>query len=256
MDATMLARRLRAGETLIGLWLTIPEPMVIEAMGRSGHDFLQVDGEHGPISPDVLAPLLASSTVSGLPTVYRARRNCYEQITAPLDAGCAGTIVPMVLSATEAANAVAAATYPPRGRRGFGPWRASNWYRNLDEYLDVAEESRITGVLIEHVTAIAAIDEIAATPGLDLLFVGPGDLAMSMGLRPGTVDPRISEAMRTVAEAGKRHGVAVGTDVASPAMARQLRDLGYRYFTSGSDIAFLSGGASALGAALRDALTH
>lgn len=254
VTASDLARRVRRRDLVLGTWLTVPHPLVAELMAPCGFDFLLLDGEHGPGHPDTVAGLALAAERHRVPLLYRTRANAPGPIGAALDAGAAGVMVPMVESAAEAAAAVAAAKYPPAGRRGFGPWRASDFYAGAAGYL--AEADAATGVVVqvESVAAVAAADRIAAVPGVDALFVGPADLALSMGLRPGAPDADLAAAFRAVAEAARRQGKAAGTDVGSPEEAEPLRALGYTLFTCGADLGYLRAGAAAAHRALREGL--
>jgi 4-hydroxy-2-oxoheptanedioate aldolase len=253
MPGRSFGDRLRAGETLIGTWLSLPDPAVIEAMGR-GFDFLQIDGEHAPIPPDRLHRLLPAADALGLPAVYRARRNRDDLVSAALDAGAHAVMLPMVNSRSEAEAAVRAAKYPPRGRRGFGPWRASDYYRDMAGYMAEANAGSILAVQIEHEEAVRAVEEIASVEGVDLLYVGPADLALSMGLQVGVRDARLDHAFTAVAQACKRQGKAAGTDVGDLGRVSELRRLGFTFFTYGSDLTYLAAGAGQAAADFRKVL--
>src|SRR5262249_15239903 len=120
-----LAKSIRSGKPTMGTWMQIPNPIAAEVMAQTGFDFVLVDGEHAPVPPDILYALLPAFERHGMAAVYRVRSNNGDLIKAALDSGVSGVIVPMVNSVKEARDAVAAAKYPPHGRRGFGPWRAS-----------------------------------------------------------------------------------------------------------------------------------
>lgn len=243
--------RFRAGEAVIGTWLTIPEPTIIEAMGPGNFDFLLVDGEHGPAHPDILHPLVAASERIKQAVVYRARRNRSDLVGAALDAGACGIMVPMVDTPAEAEAAVAAAKYPPLGKRGFGPWRSSDYYRDMGDYTNRANQETLVAVQIEHNTPVKNVDEIAATPGVDLLYVGPADLALSLGLQVGETHPLIEQAFVLVAEAARKHGKVAGTDITNMDQAHYLQKIGYRCLTYGGDLTYLSMGAAEWAARLR-----
>lgn len=127
-DTSNLVSRIRAGEAVIGTWFTIPHPMVAETLAQCGFDFLLLDGEHAPVPPDVISSLLPATELYGSPVIYRVRTNSVDLIRGALDAGVSGVMVPMIESVADARNALNAAKYPPLGKRGIGPWRASNYY--------------------------------------------------------------------------------------------------------------------------------
>lgn len=243
MHKPSLKRKLAESGVVLGTWVSIPQPIVVEALSGSGFDFLQVDGEHAPVHPDRLHDILPVADGAGLPVIYRARRNRDDLISTALDAGVAGVMLPMVNSREAAEAAVAAAFYPPKGRRGFGPWRASNYYRDAAVYLDEAVSQTLVAVQIETVDAMRDLDAIAGVEGVDLLYVGPADLALSMGLRVGQRHGDLDNAFARVAEACRRHGKVAGTDIGDLSLAKPLVDMGYRFLTFGSDLTYLAAGA-------------
>ena len=247
-----LASSIRDRKPTLGTWMQIPHPMVAEVMAQTGFDFVLLDGEHAPIPPDMLHVLLPAIECHGTPAIYRVRSNNGDLIKAALDSGVTGVIVPMVNSAKEAEEAVAAAKYPPRGRRGFAPWRASNYYREEASYLATANDTPLI-VQIETNEALAAVDEIAAVAGIDAIYVGPADLAMSLGLPIGQLDDRLRQACAKVAEAAARNHIAAGIDVASLDYVPVFRELGYSLLTHGLDTGYLLAGGQQLSAALRQA---
>lgn len=254
MRKPSLKQKLIEGGMALGTWVSIPHPIVVEAMSRSGFDFFQVDGEHAPVNPDRLHDILPAADAAGVPVVYRARRNRDDLISAALDAGVGGVMLPMVNSREAAEAAVAAARYPPQGRRGFGPWRASDYYRDAAAYLAEANSSTLVAVQIEHVDAVRCVEAIAAVEGVDLLYLGPADLALSMGIPVGVRHQDLDAAFATVADACRRHGKVAGTDIGNPSLARPLREMGYRFLTFGSDLTYLAAGADDAQSSLRRSL--
>jgi 4-hydroxy-2-oxoheptanedioate aldolase len=151
----------------------------------------------------------------------------------------------MVETAAEATAVVAAAKYPPAGRRGMGPWRASNYYMDFQSYIASANERTAIIVQIESAGAVERATEIAAVPGIDALFVGPADLAGSLGLPVGTTDARMIEALKRVVAAGQSVGRCVGIDAVSNERLEVYAEMGYRLFTFGSDAGYLIDGGRA-----------
>lgn len=250
-EASKLVERIRAGETVVGSWFTVPHPMVAETLAQGGFDFLLLDGEHAPVPPDAVSNLLPSTELHGCPVIYRPRTNSVDLIRGALDAGVTGVMVPMIENAAQAKAALDAAKYPPLGRRGIGPWRASNYYDNYLDYVATANERTCVVLQIESKAAVDAIDAIAALPGVDVLYVGPADMAGSMGLKPGERHAELTAAIRRVAEAAKKHGKAVGIDVTSLDFFAAYQEMGFTYFTYGIDTSYLMDGARAASQALR-----
>jgi 2-keto-3-deoxy-L-rhamnonate aldolase RhmA len=249
-----LVERLRSGQPVIGSWMQIPHPMVAETLAQTGVDFLLVDGEHAPIPPHMLLQVLPGVDRFGMPIIYRVPWNRPEYIKAALDIGATGVMVPMVNSAAEARQAVAAARYPPSGTRGIGAWRASNYYQNDSAYRATANENALVVVQIETIEALHAVDEIAATPGVDVMFVGTGDLALSMGKNPGALDADLLEACRLVALAARDSGIVAGIVTGRPDDLPIFRQMGFRFFTHGVDVGYILEGGRRVSEAMRAGL--
>lgn len=243
-------QRLRSGEPAIGVWMQIPHAFVAETLAQTGFDFILMEGEHAPISPDALSALLSPAELHGMPVMYRVRWNTVELIKGALDIGVSALMVPMVNSAQEAA----AAKYPPVGRRGIGAMRASNYYLDDNAYLNRANAEIPIVLQIETREALQAVDEIAATPGLDALYIGPGNLAMSLGLTPGVLHPELRKACAKVVEAAGKRKIPVGIDLPSMSFVEPCRDMGFRFMTHGLDALFIVEGGRSVVAQLRKAL--
>ncbi|QEX22522.1 2,4-dihydroxyhept-2-ene-1,7-dioic acid aldolase [Hypericibacter adhaerens] len=248
---TDLVRRIRAGEPVVGSWFTVPHPMAAETLARGGFDFLLLDGEHAPVPPDALAGLLPATELQGCPVIYRPRTNSVDLIRGALDAGVTGVMVPMIETESQARAAIGAAKYPPLGRRGIGPWRASNYYDDYPGYVVTANEATGLVLQIESKEAVEAIDGIASLPGVDVLYVGPADMAGSMGLKPGEKHEALTAAIGRVAAAAKKHGKALGIDVTALDFLAGYREMGFSFFTYGIDTSYLMDGARAASQAFR-----
>jgi 2-keto-3-deoxy-L-rhamnonate aldolase RhmA len=223
----------------IGPWLSIPHPMVVEMLAQTGPDFLLIDGEHAPIAPQTLPLLLPAADQQDLPVIYRVAWNRIELIKAALDSGVSGLMVPMVNSAAEAAEAIAAAKYPPMGKRGMGAWRASNYYSDDGAYVARANKGTLMVLQIETKEAIRDVEAIAAVPGIDALFIGPADLSQSLGLASSEPKPELRKAYAQVMKAAQRNGIAAGIDVVSPDYAQIYREIGFTLMTFGADSGFM-----------------
>ena len=237
-EVPSLRERLRAGGPLVGTFLQAPTAVTAELVAALGFDFTCVEAEHSAIGVETMQSLVAASLLGGAPALVRVRQNGPAEIGAALDAGAAGVIVPRVDSADEAAAAVAAGRYPPAGRRGVGPGRASGYGRTIPAYLAAANEQIAVGVQIESAAAVEQASSIAAVPGLDLLFVGPGDLAVSLGVPFG--DPALLAAIDTVLEVARAAGVASGIWAPTAEQARAWRGRGVALVVLGSDLGFLA----------------
>ncbi|MER9677640.1 aldolase/citrate lyase family protein [Mesorhizobium sp. M0208] len=246
MAKNSFAETIRSGKPQIGAWMQIPHVIVAETLAQTNLDFLLVDGEHSPIPPNALLQILPATERYGMPVLYRVAWNRIELIKAALDHGANGIMVPMVNSGAEAIEAVSSAKYPPTGKRGSGAWRASNYYQNNAEYRKAADSSLAVVLQIETREALNNLDDIASTPGVDALFVGPADLALSLGMEPGELTPELVDACQAVANAAKKYGIASGIDVASIEYMIRLKVLGLSLFTYGSDPDFVLQGGRAV----------
>ncbi len=226
------------GEVVTG-WLGIPSSVSAELMAQQGWDALTVDLQHGASDyTDMLPMLQAISTTDTAPFV-RVPWNDPSIIGKVLDAGAYGVICPMVNTAEEAAAFVKACRYFPQGGRSVGPLRAS-LYAGAD-YFQHANETVVTMAMIESEEAVKNLEDILKTPYLDAIFVGPSDLAVTMGEAPG-FDPRypaVYEAIEYIAAKCKEAGVIPGIHCGSVAYGADMRKMGYRFMAYLSDFRML-----------------
>ncbi len=237
--------RIRQRTPIMGHWISTSEPSIVEILAQSGADFLLLDGEHGFLEIADLPVLTLAAERHRCATVYRVRANRSDLIAGALDAGAPAIMVPMVNSAADARTAVGAAKYPPEGQRGIGPLRPSNYYGDRGAYVARANAATAIVAQIETVEAVADVEAIAATPGLDALYVGPADLTRSMTAagRGGEV----GDAIAHVARIGARAGLALGIDIGDRRALPVLIAKGFTFFTYGMDLSFVSaGGATAV----------
>jgi 4-hydroxy-2-oxoheptanedioate aldolase len=195
-----IARRLRAGEGLTGVVLKMPAPALTELAGHAGLDLVVLDTEHGPTGADMLEHHIRAADSAKVPILVRVSANDRVQILTALDAGAAGVIVPHVNTADEAAAAVRAAHYPPVGDRGFALTTRAGHYgtRRPESHLGDAAEHTLVIVQVEDVAAIPHVAQIAATPRLDAVWVGPGDLSMSLGRPSQFTHPDVVAALNEI----------------------------------------------------------
>ena len=165
-----LVSKVKSGQPVFGTWLNIPHQIAAEILAQSGFDFLLMDGEHSPIHPDLVSGLLTATELRGCPVIYRVRANREDLIKGALDAGVSGVSVPLVHSSADAERAISAAKYPPLGRRGIGPWRASNYYKNYSNYVS---EANAKTVLVLQIEARPCADHKSRLFPFDVLFMGP-----------------------------------------------------------------------------------
>jgi len=202
--------RARQGErpALVGPFLAVPAPMVAEIACAARPDFVCIDMEHGPIAPTMAEDMLRAAALWNVPALVRVPGPDAIAIGQVLDFGAAGVLVPRVSSAEEARDVVAAARFPPEGRRGLGPCRASVYGRDLPDYLKRARALTVVAIQIETVEALDRLDAILAVPGIDLAFIGPGDLGV--GLDASARDTTLESAIDTVLDAAAAAHCAAG----------------------------------------------
>jgi 2-keto-3-deoxy-L-rhamnonate aldolase RhmA len=236
-------KKLREGKTVIAATITTTSVEIAAHTAGLGFDFLWIEMEHSPITLETLRNMVLATR--GLPTLPFARVPVNELWTAKrvLDQGVAGVMFPFSSTPELAQQAVAACRYPPHGRRGSGAGLAKLCWPEPDRYSDSADENITVIVIIEEARAVERIDEIAATPGVDALFIGTSDLSFSLGLRGDQKHPQLHEAIAKVVEAGKRHGKALGRPAQNPDQVKQYRDQGFQLFQAPTDLGFLSAGA-------------
>lgn len=228
-----------------GPWVTFTDPHAVEALAKLDLDYVVIDCQHGSADLGSLLPMLRAAALHDKPALVRVAANEPWQIMRALDLGAAGVIVPMVNTAAAAEIAASAMLYPPHGERSFGPLRPSAGAGF------VPGDGPVLLVMIETARGLAEVDAIAATPGVDGLFVGPIDLALGIGaVRDGNVLKGISaeatlSAVATIAAAARaQHKVLAGA-VFSPEHARLMTRAGVRLQVYGSDGQWLAAGAKA-----------
>jgi 4-hydroxy-2-oxoheptanedioate aldolase len=237
--ATSVRDRLRRGPTLLGTFSVIPSVEVVELIGLAGFDAVVLDMEHGGYELDNLGAVILAARARNIEPLVRVRWNEPALIGAVLDAGAAGVIVPHVQSADDAAAVVAAGRFPPAGARGAHPWVRAADYDAGSEWFARANDSVALVVMVEGVEGLAAVDDILATPGLDAVFIGPVDLASSLGLGTQLDHPRVLEAVQDVVERAAAAGVAAACFSATAEGARRWLDLGVRMVMVGVDTQIL-----------------
>ncbi len=243
MLARKIKEKLKLGQPTFGAWMSLAHPSIGEIFAQQGFDWVLVETEHTAIDNSQVLPLLMAIEGRGAVPLVRIAGVDPLQAKAMLDSGAGGIFVPLVNCREDAEACVRMAKYPPLGERGVGVARAHGYGKSFKEYVATANDDTLVVVQIEHIKAVECIDEILTVPGVDVAFIGPYDLSMSMGY-PGEIHhPEVQKAMDRVRDAALRHGVAPGIHLLHPADARRLLktrlDEGYRFIAVGSDIVIL-----------------
>ncbi len=246
MRENRVKRRLQAGEAVIGCFIPYPSPELAEICGYLGFDFVLLDAEHGLLTEESAYHMVVAAEVAGTVPLIRVPFNHRQVILRYLDLGAGGVMVPQVNTPEEARAVVEACRYYPEGRRGVASVRAAQFglTRPLSEYIRAANTEVMVIVQIESLAAVERLEEYLAIPGIDVLFVGPNDLAQSMGY-PGQqqhpeVQAMIDEIVRRVD--GR---IPLGTTAATPELAQRQLERGFRLIATNTT-ALLAAGARAL----------
>lgn len=244
--------RLRAGGTMFGSFVSTSSTVSVEVLGLAGFDYLIIDLEHGMSSErDALAQLQAMEHTPALPCV-RVESHTQLRASRLLDFGARAIMFPRVDTADQARACVAMMRYAPDGTRGLAVnIRASQFGSRFAEYR--ADQGLLTLLQIETPEAVANVDEIAAVDGADVLFVGPMDLTNSLGIFRQYDHPSFVSALERTVAACRRHGRVAGILLPAASACRRYLDLGFRFLTCGTDIAFLQSAARQAVETLRQA---
>lgn len=239
--STSLRARLRDGRVVLGTFAGINSPGAVESLGWAGFDAICLDAEHGALGIADIENLVRAADVSGTPALVRVPE-LGSVIGRALDAGAEGVVVPRVETAEQAAEAVRRVRYPPAGARGAGPGRITRYGLAMGEYLARANDDVLLVVQVETAAGVHNAYDIAATPGIDVVFVGPGDLSVSLAAAPGS--PAHAAAIAQILEAAERAGTTAGIFAADPATVEDHAAAGVRFFLLAADLVFLAKAAS------------
>lgn len=236
---------LSQGKPVIGMTITVASADVAVQASALGFDFVWIEMEHSPITLESARNMVLA--LRGTRTVPFIRVPVNELWTAKraLDVGALGVIFPFTSTPALAKQAAASIKYPPAGLRGAGPGLASLRWPAPEGYANFADANTMAIVIVETAEALANIEEIASTPGIDVLFIGVNDLSYSMGFRGRQDDPKLQEALTRIVAAAKKNRLPVGRP-ASAAQIPQFLKEGYTFFQGSSEIALIGAGARPL----------
>lgn len=240
---------LHSGRPVHMAWLSLGSALVVEIVAEAGWSAVLIDQQHGSGGPVELAACLTAARAAGAPAFVRVARLDDGLIGAALDAGAQGVMAPMIESVEQATALMRATKYPPEGHRSFGPYRGK--YLVDGDYFSMANAWTIACGQIETQRAVENIDAICAVPGLDMICVGPNDLAISLsrGANRDIRAPAVLEAIRHVHARATAHGVVTAIFANDRAYAMDMAASGWRVISIGTDASWLSGMAHQL---LRD----
>ena len=242
-----LRKRVLAGEVLAGTFCNLGSPFTTEIAGNAGFDWLLLDLEHGAGDQSELMRQLQAADAAATPALVRIAWNEPWRFKRVLDAGAAGVMVPWVSTPEEARAAAEAMRYFPDGVRGAATLiRANGFSRKRDEYLEAANDNLLTVVQIETRQAVDNAAAIAAVEGVDVLFVGPFDLSIGLGIRGQFEHPRLVAALETVVAGARAAGKAAGILLQRPDQVAATVERGFTFIALGSDGGLVANGMATL----------
>ena len=234
MRENTLKQKLQAGKAVFGVMITFPSAPVVEMLGQLGFDWVLLDNEHGNISVDNVEDLVRAADLTGIAPIVRPVGNRPEIIAPFLDRGAWGVQVPHVNTAAEAEASVDAVKYYPLGHRGiFSRSRPANYgfSGSTEDYIKQANDNTLVCLMLEEVEAIDNLDELVRVDGVDVYFIGSGDLSQSMGF-PGQqthpeVQAQMEKGVKIISDAGRIAGVSCPDN-----LVPKFLGLGVQYFHS------------------------
>jgi 2-keto-3-deoxy-L-rhamnonate aldolase RhmA len=248
-----LKEKIKSGEVVHGCWINLASTVSTEIVGNAGFDWLLLDLEHG--AGDVAIMYQQLQVLSGSPStpIVRTDDLSKPKVQRILDAGAAGIMFPQIKSSAEADGAIRMMYYPPRGSRGMAKMvRATQFGRYAAEYIAGVQDNLVGVIQIETLEALDNIDAIAATEGVDVLFVGPSDLSLSLGIFGQLSHPHYQKAINDVAKAAKKYNKTIGVLLQDVSEYEMYYQLGYRFLACGADGAFVRKGAEELVKTLKE----
>lgn len=249
MAAFGLARRLRAGETVYAAWCSLASPIVAETVARDGFSAVVLDMQHGLWDTASIIAGIGALDHAGSAPVVRVPLNDFAFVSRALDFGAEAIIAPMINSLADARQFAAVAKYPPLGERSWGPQRAMTLQGKTAtvDYLREANDGTLTLAMIETPMALAQVESIAETPGIDALFIGPYDLStmLSGGKAQDVTAPEVERAIDQICAAAKTAGKIPGIYCNGAERALAMAERGFRFVTVGGDLGYLRDGIAA-----------
>jgi 4-hydroxy-2-oxoheptanedioate aldolase len=250
--ANSLKKKLESQEYVIGTFLQIGAPALVELLGLAGFDFVILDGEHGPLSPSEKENLIRAGLSTDISVMVRSADCDPSAIAQPLDWGAAGIQAPQVETAEIARQVVRASKYHPQGMRGLQPYVRAASYRAYptDQYLDKANTETTVVIQVEGATGLANLESILEVEGVDIAFIGPYDLSQSLGM-PGQVrHPKVQQAMVDAVRLAKKVGKRIGTFCDDAEVAAEYKRLGVSYLAVSIDSNMFLAGARSISSKL------
>ena len=247
--AFSLARRLRAGDTIFSGWSSLPAPIIVEMLARAGFTAVAIDMQHGMWDFAGAVTGIGAITGVGAAPIVRIPYHAWPMASRALDVGAEGVIAPLINTVEDAKKFVSVAKFPPLGDRSWGPTRAImlGGFPDMNSYLRDANDMTVTIAMIETREALDNVEAIAAVKGIDVLFVGPSDLSITMS-NGAVLDPHskdVEAALDKVVAAAKKAGKVAGLYCATGERAATMAKRGFGYLAVGNDLGFFREGVGA-----------
>ncbi len=251
MQPSHVLQKIARGETVLCAKACYADPELVELIASSGFDGVWICLEHKRMDPSTIYALIQACRLGGADAIIRVRPANYTEVLHLIEAGARGIMLPRVKHPDEVREVVQAMKFPPLGRRGFdGIHAEADFGRGpVEAYLESANRGNFLVVQIEEPEVVRHVDEIAAMPGVDVLFVGPGDLTLGLGKFGQTDDPEVRSILKAVADACARHGKVAAIPCA-PGQVKEYQAMGYRFFNVASDYRCILNGMQAARAAI------
>jgi 4-hydroxy-2-oxoheptanedioate aldolase len=242
-----LKKRLKQGETVNGCWLNLGSTITAEIVGLAGYDWVLLDIEHGAGSEKDILNQLQALEHTPAAAIIRIEGGQRQRIHRVLDMGAEGIMCPRVNNADDAKAVANGLHYPPEGVRGVAQMvRATGYGKNFKDYYRDAKENILGVVQIESVEVLGHLEEVASIDNIDVLFIGPNDLSMEMGIHGQYDHPHFKDALKATVNAAEKAGKAAGILIANPDDYQTYHNMGIRMIACGADATFVSNGASAM----------
>jgi len=254
MEKNTLKQKLNQGLPTFGPFVNTPAPAMVETMGWLGYDFVIIDCEHGTMDYETTENMIRAAELSGVTPIIRIGMNIQQHIQRYLDAGAQGVLIPLINNAADGKAVVDSVKYPPTGKRGLFAGRPARYgVQDMAEYVKEANEETFVGLQIETLEGLENQDEIIATEGADLIFLGPGDLSSSFGVHGQPTHPKVIETIEGLTEKILAAGKHVGTITADAGQAKHWNEIGIRWHVTSTN-RFLNAGASGYLNSVKEAL--
>lgn len=237
MITNAMKTKMLAGEPVVGVFVSIESPTTVELLALAGVDFVMVDSEHNTIEPSAAIHMFRAAEAVGVPALARIGENTQQVIAKFLDAGCVGVMMPMINTADDANRFVASMKYPPVGKRGLAGVRANRYGMEgpLGDHLTAANEQTVVIAQIETLQGIEHADEIIETEGVDVIFLGPTDLSVALGVPGQSKHQKVLDVIEELTKKVVAAGKVSGTIARAPDEYGYWRDRGVSFFLTGAN---------------------